>query len=477
MKAGERLWCRLRKGSRVPAQMGEDVGGEMSLVGNLEDLSLGDILQIISLSQKSGVLALIGDHGSGRIVFRQGLVQAARLKGRPNDLRELLTSGQSIAAARYDELRERSQDQGVPIEEMLAGEGELTAERIEILMRDAAEAAIFEMFSWAAGDFSFDVRIQLDPEDPQLILSTGLNAQYLAMEALRLRDERVRDGVEGVDPNALTNPGLDDPADDPIFGFDALETDDDPDDREAPDLAVEPILDVESIEAEPIELELLDEVAPAADVLVARVIERAEAADELELSIEPPVAVASPPSERVPSTTSPAETVAAVRPAAPPISADPASVCSAKTMPVVMIDPDVGVLEWVKASIEGDFARVHVFQQADQGLARIRQYLIRGEIPLVLISPATPIDPLSGIRGLGDFVKRLKTQAPRLVILGLREDEDAAPSAMPKTLDGVLRRPARPRPTERNSEEDVLAGRVLLRALLEILTQQAKSSQ
>ena len=29
----------------------------MSLVGNLEDLSLGDILQIISLSQKSGVLA------------------------------------------------------------------------------------------------------------------------------------------------------------------------------------------------------------------------------------------------------------------------------------------------------------------------------------------------------------------------------------------------------------------------------------
>ncbi|HKK52148.1 MAG TPA: DUF4388 domain-containing protein, partial [Myxococcota bacterium] len=46
----------------------------MSLVGNLEDLSLGDILQIISLSQKSGVLVLQSSQGEGRIVFRDGLV-------------------------------------------------------------------------------------------------------------------------------------------------------------------------------------------------------------------------------------------------------------------------------------------------------------------------------------------------------------------------------------------------------------------
>jgi hypothetical protein len=49
----------------------------MSLVGNLEDLSLGDIMQIISLSQKFGVLSLEREHGSGRIVFSSGLVRAA----------------------------------------------------------------------------------------------------------------------------------------------------------------------------------------------------------------------------------------------------------------------------------------------------------------------------------------------------------------------------------------------------------------
>jgi hypothetical protein len=138
-------------------------------------------------------------------------------------------------------------------------------------------------------------------------------------------------------------------------------------------------------------------------------------------------------------------------------------------MPVVLIDPDVTVLEWVKAAIEEDFVRVHVFQKADQGLARIRQYLIRGEFPLVLLSSDTQIDRLSGIHGLGDFVKRLKAQAPRLVVLGLREDEDASPSEMPSMLDGVLRRPGRRMLSERTAAAGDVASQALARALLEIL--------
>ncbi len=69
------------------ALRGRAAEGSMSLVGNLEDLSLGDILQIISLSQKSGVLELSSDQGCARIVFRSGLVHAALLKGEPNSLR------------------------------------------------------------------------------------------------------------------------------------------------------------------------------------------------------------------------------------------------------------------------------------------------------------------------------------------------------------------------------------------------------
>jgi predicted RNA-binding protein YlqC (UPF0109 family) len=46
----------------------------MSLVGNLEDLSLPDILQIVSLSRKSGILMLEREGQQGKIIIRQGRV-------------------------------------------------------------------------------------------------------------------------------------------------------------------------------------------------------------------------------------------------------------------------------------------------------------------------------------------------------------------------------------------------------------------
>ena len=46
----------------------------MSLVGNLEDLSLPDILQIVSLSKKSGILLLEREGQQGKILIRQGRV-------------------------------------------------------------------------------------------------------------------------------------------------------------------------------------------------------------------------------------------------------------------------------------------------------------------------------------------------------------------------------------------------------------------
>ena len=54
----------------------------MSLIGSLKELCLGDILQILRLSQKSGMLVLRTDDGEGRIVFRAGLVSGASNKVR-----------------------------------------------------------------------------------------------------------------------------------------------------------------------------------------------------------------------------------------------------------------------------------------------------------------------------------------------------------------------------------------------------------
>ena len=169
----------------------------MSLVGNLEDLSLGDILQIISLSQKSGVLVLQSDQGSGRIVFESGLIHAACVKGWPDDLRGILIGGGFIDPAGFDAAAADAAELGETVEVAVARESGLGAERISALVREAVEAAILEMFVWQRGDFSFDVRSDAHPEDPQTLLPDGLNGQYLAMEGMRVRDERARDAAGG----------------------------------------------------------------------------------------------------------------------------------------------------------------------------------------------------------------------------------------------------------------------------------------
>jgi hypothetical protein len=49
----------------------------MSLTGNLEDLPLLDILQIVSFSKKTGFLSIQTSEGESAIVFREGFVVSA----------------------------------------------------------------------------------------------------------------------------------------------------------------------------------------------------------------------------------------------------------------------------------------------------------------------------------------------------------------------------------------------------------------
>jgi len=49
----------------------------VSLNGNLEDLPLLDILQIVSFSKKTGYLSIRTEAGEGAIVFTDGFVVAA----------------------------------------------------------------------------------------------------------------------------------------------------------------------------------------------------------------------------------------------------------------------------------------------------------------------------------------------------------------------------------------------------------------
>ena len=394
----------------------------MSLVGSLEDLGLGDILQIVHLSGKSGVLALRSDIGEGQIVFDKGMLRSARARGLPQDLRELLARRRAVAPDVLAETVREARRAGLPLAEAIVRSGLLTPEAIEELRGQGASDAVLEMFRWRTGEFSFEVR-EYARGGGDLELATPLNPQFLALEGTRQNDEAA-DG-EPTDPEREETTDVVSaqpvgPRDDPYGELDAA-----------------PL---------PAQIVASDDPEPA--------VERAATGEEQ-----------APPGESAPS---------AIAAAAP---AEASGRACTQPPPVIVIDPSLPALEWAKAALSGH-ARIHTFQHTELGIQRIRQYLLRRELPVVLLSASTPPDPVSGARDVYDVATRLRRQSPRLPIVVVsvagsrpppRRRGVAAPNAFAeRPKDGALS------DSRRSAERLELAA--ALRASVERLSDSAPAS-
>jgi CheY-like chemotaxis protein len=170
----------------------------MSLVGNLEDLGLGEILQIVSLSRKSGVLSLFSRGREGRIVFRQGQVIRATIDGLQTHLGQLLLKKGVIADATLRKALALQEQEGAKerLGDLLTSRFSVPADLIEEVVRHQIENTVYALFAWAEGSFDFELRDTVDtvedsPQDlSHCFLEQGLNPQFLAMEGSRILDER-----------------------------------------------------------------------------------------------------------------------------------------------------------------------------------------------------------------------------------------------------------------------------------------------
>jgi CheY-like chemotaxis protein len=143
----------------------------VSLTGNLEDLPLLDIIQIVSFSKKTGHLSILTKEGEGGIVFAEGLVVAAfAAEGPPLD-------------ARFSELS--------PVQRA-------------VVIRTRIEMALQQLVRLREGQFSFALA-----DEPPLTLGTrdlyaetlhtGINAQELLLDLARGLDEDRRHSTAAVE--------------------------------------------------------------------------------------------------------------------------------------------------------------------------------------------------------------------------------------------------------------------------------------
>jgi len=147
----------------------------MSLLGRLEDLSLTDIIQIVYLSRRTGVLEIVNEHGRHTVLFRQGLVVNASSPEQP-DLVSYLEATQLVNATQAKMVRQMEENgisAGVAILEMNI----LSKEDLGNAVRQRVLDVVTPLLESKEGEFNFilsDAMGVVDLEhDPDQLFKEG----------------------------------------------------------------------------------------------------------------------------------------------------------------------------------------------------------------------------------------------------------------------------------------------------------------
>jgi CheY-like chemotaxis protein len=158
----------------------------MSLLGRLEDLSLTDIVQIVYLSRRTGVLEIINSAGRHTVLFKGGLVVNAASPEFP-DLVSYLEGARLIDAAKAAMVRQM-EERGIPVGLSIVDLNLLSKDDLSNAIRERILTVVTPLLSSKEGEFNF-------------ILSESMGALDVEYEP----DQLFKEG--GFPPNKLLGSG------------------------------------------------------------------------------------------------------------------------------------------------------------------------------------------------------------------------------------------------------------------------------
>ncbi|PYQ27467.1 MAG: hypothetical protein DMF56_20135 [Acidobacteria bacterium] len=142
----------------------------MSLLGRLEDLSLTDIVQIVYLSRRTGVLEIINDDGRHTVLFRGGLVVNASSPELP-DLLGFLAAAGLLTRPNADMIR-RMEEQAIPAGTSLVEMNLMSKDDLGNAIRQRVLTVMTPLLQSKEGEFNFllsdsmdALDIEYDPDD------------------------------------------------------------------------------------------------------------------------------------------------------------------------------------------------------------------------------------------------------------------------------------------------------------------------
>ncbi|MCK5825741.1 MAG: DUF4388 domain-containing protein [Desulfuromusa sp.] len=167
----------------------------MALEGCLEDLGIRDILQILSLSKKSGTLTLKCAAGEGVVCFLDGQVIRASSSLFTETLGGLLCENQIVTEKQVSDalIWQKNLDSYQPFGQILINKYQIPAAEIEKIIAAQIEKIVLSFFFWTEGYFSFQLEAVksfdstfLNPLD--FMLEHGLSSQRLVIKGKKISE-------------------------------------------------------------------------------------------------------------------------------------------------------------------------------------------------------------------------------------------------------------------------------------------------
>jgi DNA-binding NarL/FixJ family response regulator len=220
----------------------------MSISGNLEDVSVAEVLQFVHIGRRTGTLVITGSEGRGEVGFHRGRIISA-WSAKAKKLGDLLLSRGMLERLQLEEaLRlQESQRPRRSLGQILVESGLVKATELRKAVAEQIEETVYQMVTWRQGSFDFAID-ELRPVDDigvypgDILPDINLNTQMLVLEALRIFDEKNRD--EGESPEKEPKEGALSQETDALFTVPAGADESSPEmDRPAVDTEIDATLD------------------------------------------------------------------------------------------------------------------------------------------------------------------------------------------------------------------------------------------
>jgi hypothetical protein len=163
----------------------------MALQGNLDDFSLPEILQLIAVQQKSGVLKLTAGEDTAVIFFEGGKVVSTRDRRRnaKDPLKPFLVKTGRVTEPQLRQVETIESESRRELTDILLSGNYLTNEQLSRALEDQVQDTLHQLLTWKTGAYHFsgDARTV-----PKFAVNVRLNTEGLLMESMRRIDELAR---------------------------------------------------------------------------------------------------------------------------------------------------------------------------------------------------------------------------------------------------------------------------------------------